>query len=294
MLQIFVNILTGISKLIKFESIKLKNFVGVIQGRLLPKYEGRYQAHPKDYWQDEFILAKDVGLDCIEFILDYNDANVNPLSSLKGVDEIKKIIQETGVQVRSICADYFMEAPLHSEDPTIRKRSLQVISALIENGAKIGVTDIVIPCVDNSSISNKTASLFVKQLSKVLEIAENKKINLSLETDLPPKSFLALLDSFDSKMVTVNYDIGNSASLGFDVIEELNCYGHRISDIHIKDRIFDGGPVKLGHGNANFSVFFNKLKEFNYTGPFIMQAYRDNEGLIIFKEQLEWIRPYFD
>ena len=30
------------------------NQVGVMQGRLLPKYKGRYQAHPKDTWQDEF------------------------------------------------------------------------------------------------------------------------------------------------------------------------------------------------------------------------------------------------
>ena len=57
----------------------MKNVFGVIQGRLLPKYEGRYQAHPKGYWEDEFEIAKNLGLDCIEFILDYNDADQNPL-----------------------------------------------------------------------------------------------------------------------------------------------------------------------------------------------------------------------
>ena len=43
-----------------------------MQGRLLPKYQGRYQAHPKDYWRDEFKIASSIGLDCIEFILDSN------------------------------------------------------------------------------------------------------------------------------------------------------------------------------------------------------------------------------
>ena len=52
----------------------MNNKIGVMQGRLLPKYQGRYQAHPVGYWQDEFIAAREVGLDCIEFILDYNDA----------------------------------------------------------------------------------------------------------------------------------------------------------------------------------------------------------------------------
>ena len=92
--------------------------------------------------------------------------------------------------------------------------------------------------------------------------------------------------------MTVNYDIGNSASLGFDPVEELEAYGTKITDIHIKDRICDGGPVVLGTGNADFSIFFKKLKEFNYTGPFIMQAYRDDEGLAIFKQQLVWIKSY--
>ena len=26
--------------------------LGIMQGRLLPKYKGQFQAHPKNYWQD--------------------------------------------------------------------------------------------------------------------------------------------------------------------------------------------------------------------------------------------------
>ena len=272
----------------------VKNNLGVMQGRLVKKYMGRYQAHPINYWKDEFHLAKKLGLDCIEFILDYNDYNENPLLTKNGIEQIQSISGESGVEIKTICADYFMDAPIHSLDFKVVAQSRKVLLKLINNAAKLGVTDIVIPCVDNSSIDESSSSIFVKQLSEVLEVAENKKINLSLETDLPPKSFLSLLDLFESKRVTVNYDIGNSASLGFNPIEELNCYGDRISDIHIKDRLLNGGPVILGQGNADFDVFFNKLKEINYSGPFIMQAYRDDEGLKIFKEQLEWIKPYLE
>ena len=89
--------------------------LGVMQGRLLPKYKGRYQAHPIGYWQKEFQLVKNMGLSCIEFILDYNDAELNPLLKLGGLDEIKAVSEATGVVVQTVCADYFMEAPLHSE-----------------------------------------------------------------------------------------------------------------------------------------------------------------------------------
>src|SRR5438552_1693776 len=82
--------------------------LGVMQGRLLPKYKGRYQAHPVGYWQDEFRVAADAGLALIEFILDFNDFDKNPLTSDRGVDDIAAVMKTTGVRVKSICADYFM------------------------------------------------------------------------------------------------------------------------------------------------------------------------------------------
>ncbi len=264
----------------------MKNKIGVMQGRLLPKYQGRYQAHPVDSWHKEFELAKEIGLDSIEFILDYNDAEKNPLLKSGGVDEIKALAAETGVVVATICADYFMEAPLHSEEQQISENSQQVMTRLLNNAAELGVTDVVIPCVDQSSLdSQEAADRFFEKLSPLVTLAEELGINLSLETDLPPRPFVNLLDRFNSDRVTVNYDIGNSAALGFDPVEELNAYGKRITDIHIKDRELAGGPVTLGEGDADFTKFFNKLKEFNYEGPFIMQAYRDEEGVEIFKQQ---------
>ncbi len=47
----------------------LDNPIGVMQGRLLPKYYGKYQAHPVGYWKEEFYLAQHRNLKNIEFIL---------------------------------------------------------------------------------------------------------------------------------------------------------------------------------------------------------------------------------
>jgi L-ribulose-5-phosphate 3-epimerase len=264
-----------------------------MQGRLLPKYQGRYQAHPVGYWEDEFFVASSIGLDCIEFILDFNDVEINPLMKDGGIEEIKKVIMDSGVQVNSICADYFMEAPIHSEDKHVSKTSKEILTNLINKSSQLGIKDIVIPCVDQSSLNHKADEIrFINALKPVIEIAEDTKINLSLETDLPPQKFLDLLNSFKSNCVTINYDIGNSASLGFDPIEELDTYGDKITDIHVKDRKLGGGSVTLGKGDSDFPAFFKKLEEFNYSGPYIMQAYRDDEGIEIFKKQLAWISPY--
>ena len=265
-----------------------------MQGRLVPKYQGRYQAFPIGMWQDEFKVAKECGLDLIEFILDFNDADKNPLLKPGGVDEIVNISRDTGVSVKTICADYFMEAPLHSNDNKVVEESLKVLEKLLEAAKVLKITDIVIPCVDQSSLKTKEAvDEFVKQVAKIIPIIEKENINLSLETDLAPKPFIELLNKLNSKNISVNYDIGNSAALGFDSDKELELYGDRITDIHIKDRVLGGGPVILGEGNADFVKFFRKLKEFDYQGPFIMQAYRDDEGVEIFKSQLNWIKKYF-
>ena len=262
-----------------------------MQGRLLPKYQGRYQAFPIGNWQNEFKVAKECGLDLIEFILDFNDAKENPLLKLGGNNEIVNMSKDTGMSVKTICADYFMEAPLHSNDNEVVEESFIILEKLLETAKTLNITDIVIPCVDQSSLKTKeSVNVFVKQITKIIPRIEKENSNLSLETDLAPTPFIELLEKLNSKNITINYDIGNSAALGFDPIEELEAYGDKISDIHIKDRVLNGGPIVLGEGNADFYSFFDKLKEFDYNGPFIMQAYRDDEGLEIFKKQLLWFK----
>ncbi len=266
-----------------------------MQGRLLPRFRNRYQSHPLNYWQAEFFIARDLGFDRIEFILDYNDYEQNPLMSPDGIDEIKAIIVESGVEVKSVCADYFMEAPFHSEH---QQKSEEILLELIKNSKQLGVIDIVIPCVDHSSL--KTAQdfdMFVESINNVLPSAEEAGIFLDFETDLEPKTFLFLLERFDSKNVKVNYDSGNSAALGYDVREEFDTYGSYISNLHIKDRVLGGGSVMLGNGNARFDELFKKLKEIDFNGVITMQASRDEDyiqDLQRIKLQKEFLQTYID
>ncbi len=261
--------------------------LGVMQGRLVPKYQGRYQAHPKGYWQDEFPVAADLSLDLIEFILDFEDAQRNPL--LCDVNAIRSIIDETGVGVRSICADYFMVAPIHTAS-----ESIDLLNTLIATADDLGIADIVIPCVDGSSIRTKgEMAAFVAAVGTSAVLAAKAGVNLALETDLAPGPFIDLLDAIGSDAVTVNYDTGNSAALGFAPREEFDAYGARISDIHIKDRPRGGGPVVLGDGDCDFGTVFELIDQYGYDGPLIMQAYRDDEGVAIFRHQRDWLADRF-
>ena len=265
--------------------------LGVMQGRLLPKYKGRYQALPVGYWQNEFDIAASLNLNLIEFIFDYDECNSNPLFSRAGLQEISQKIKSSGVSVKSVCADYFMEAPLHDNDPIISNHSISIFEKLIENSSIIGISDVVLPCVDQSSIADEKCQDRLIGILKEFEfLLKKRNIRVSLEADLAPTSFANLLDRIASNYVWVNYDTGNSASLGFDPDEEFIAYGSRISDVHIKDRTIGGGPVMLGLGDAKLSRIKALLEEYNYPGPVIFQAYRDDEGLGVFKKQLDYWR----
>ena len=105
---------------------------------------------------------------------------------------------------------------------------------------------------------------------------------------MEPNAFKNLLKQLNSSSITVNYDTGNSASLGFDHLEELNAYGDRISDLHIKDRLRGGSFVTLGSGDFDIEGFFSKFDLDQFNGPVILQCFRDDEGIALFQKQLNY------
>ena len=68
--------------------------------------------------------------------------------------------------------------------------------------------------------------------------------------------------------------MGNSAALGNDAVEEIQLYGNKLFNVHIKDRILGGSTVPLGEGTVNFKKVFNELHLIGYEGNYILQAAR--------------------
>jgi L-ribulose-5-phosphate 3-epimerase len=82
----------------------------------------------------------------------------------------------------------------------------------------------------------------------------------------------------------VNYDSGNSASLGYQVKSEFASYGNRIGSVHIKDRKLGGTTVPLGTGNADLQSVFRGLADLNYRGDYVLQIARSESG-----DEANWI-----
>ncbi len=252
-----------------------------MQGRLTqPKGRG-IQFFPFENWEEEFRIARKLGLNEIEFIFDFEDYKQNPLWTIDGVNRIKEIRTETGIQINAVCFDYFMRRAFFKEDVQQVKRieeNTQIIKTILESMKQLQIKLLEIPLVDDSSLkSDKEKAAFREWLLKIIDYAD-ETINIALETDLSPKDFKEYLNLFNHPRVGANYDSGNSSGIGYDLYEEVTTLGDYIFNIHIKDRIYQGTTVSLGTGSADFDRLFKGLSEIKYKHNFILQAARGVEG----------------
>ena len=252
-----------------------------MQGRLTePKGRG-IQFFPFDHWREEFNMGKALGLDEIEFIFDYDRYQDNPLWQDNG-EAIGAAIDQSGVQVYSVCFDYFMRRAFYKRQGHEREKLLEenrrVLRHVLANMLGQGIRLIEIPLVDDSSLQSDTEAKAFREFLLPIVDQTDVSISFGLETDLEPHCFLEYLKSFGTERVGANYDSGNSSGLGYDPYEELTILGERIFNIHIKDRQYHGTTKQLGTGSADFESFFRALKEIGYDGSLILQAARDEDG----------------
>jgi|APSaa5957512535_1039671.scaffolds.fasta_scaffold03299_4 L-ribulose-5-phosphate 3-epimerase len=253
---------------------KIHNKIGIMNGRLSESINGKIQEFPKHSWKQEFESASVCGFELMEWIFDTYEKN--PLMDNDGIKEILNLSQKTGIVINSVLADFFMEKRLVNVSEFVLQKNLDVLEILIKNCNRIGVKILEIPFVDVSSLSTKEdQSQLVFNLQRILPLLDEYDILLTLETDLVPKSFSELIKSFNHSNIKANYDVGNSAALGYNITEELTTFGNLISNIHIKDRKFHGQTVPLGTGDVDFDLFFNSLRQINYDGNFIIQGARE-------------------
>lgn len=252
------------------------NPIGIMQGRLSPPAGNRIQSFPIKTWRHEFTLAREAGFDSIEWVYEIETEAENPIRSDDGIEEIRRRIEETGVKVFSICADYYMRERLVDRKGNPSEARVKHLLWLIGRAGLLGVRYLVLPFVDEASLrSSKEVEGLKALLRAVLQVAERARVELHLETDLAPQELNLLLRTMDHPLLRANYDIGNSAALGRDPSEELPLLLAWLGSVHVKDRVLGGSSVPLGTGSADFSAAFQIVGSAGYQGPFILQTARE-------------------
>ncbi len=277
----------------------MKHRIGFMQGRLSLLIDGRIQAFPWPYWQQEFPLARECGFCCMEWTIDQDRLHENPLLKAVGQTEIRALCRRYGVGIPSLTGDCFMQAPFwksHSTEREILQRDFHTIT---EACAAVGISIIVVPLVDNGRLENpEQEDIVVAFLQGQAQFLRDRSLRVAFESDYDPASLTRFIQRLDPGVFGINYDIGNSAALGFSPAEELAAYGHRVVNVHVKDRVLGGTTVPLGTGNADFETVFAGLARARFSGNYILQTARAADGdhaaaLCRYRDMtLDWLTRY--
>jgi L-ribulose-5-phosphate 3-epimerase len=242
--------------------------VGLIQGRLTPADGRGIQFFPSGpgEWQHEFEVAKEIGIPSIQWVCDL----INPLFDEAFRNEVREVIERTGVIIRNMDVQFLTTMDIADCPEDLMKK---ICSSL----ADIQGGTVEVPLLAASTLLEKEKySVRVAALKRFVSVAKESKTPVAVETDLPPNELAVLLQEVPE--VSVVYDTGNSAGLGYEVQEEIAAYGNHISNVHIKDKPKDGVTVPLGKGDADFVTLFKLLRDMSYSGAITLQAARGEDG----------------
>ena len=258
----------------------IESRIGFMQGRLTKPNLGVIQQFPKDGWKEEFDKANKINLRLMEWTLDNETYANNPLVDKSKISTISALKEKFRISIPSLTADCFMQSPLWDRDnEACEEKNINRFHKLVKSCQLNGIEYIVMPLVDNSSLnSTYKQNTLLAIFSELTSYIRHCGIKILFESDLEPKSLSKFIEDYPEDTFGINYDIGNSASLGYDVIEEISLLKDRIMNVHVKDRKYQGCTVPLGEGDAKLHIAIQTLRRYGYKGNFILQTARTYDG----------------
>jgi L-ribulose-5-phosphate 3-epimerase len=253
--------------------------IGFMQGRLSALVDGKIQAFPWNEWREEFPRAKAIGLSRMEWTIDQERLRENPLTTESGRGAISRLSRGNAVEIPSLTGDCFMQAPFWKADGQARETLIADLDLVLASCAALRIVFVVIPLVDNGKIeSPEQAEVLLRVLLDRSAALSRHGTRIVFESDLPPTELAQFIARFPQELFGINYDIGNSAALGFDCGEEIAAYAPRILNVHVKDRLRGGTTVPLGSGAAELAKAIRLIENSGYSGQYVLQTARAADG----------------
>jgi hexulose-6-phosphate isomerase len=249
--------------------------IGFMQGRLSALVDGKIQAFPWDEWREELPRAKALGIGRMEWTIDQERLRENPLTTEAGRGEILRLSLENAIEISSLTGDCFMQAPFWKATGRAREALVADLDLVLASSATLGIEFVVIPLVDNGKIETpEQGEVLLGTLLERSASLSKQRVKIVFESDLPPPELAQFIVKFPREVFGINYDIGNSAALGYDCGEEIAAYAPRILNVHVKDRLRGGTTVPLGTGAAELAKAIRLIENSGYSEQYILQTAR--------------------
>jgi len=220
-----------------------------------------------------------MGLDGVEPFFGTAD---DELLSWSG-EEIERFLlcaKRLGVCIPSTALGVFNNDP-SLIDPRGRDRAVDLITRALRFTAAVEARTMLLCTYLQSApdTAEKKANL-LNVIRTVLPLADQLDVAVALESPLPAKELLDLLDATESDRTAVYYDLGNAVALGFDPAEEIRLLGRRILSVHVKDSSDSLGALHLGRGRLDLAASIEALKSIGYDGWLILETPGGDESSV--------------
>jgi sugar phosphate isomerase/epimerase len=220
-----------------------------------------------------FSKAADLGFHGIELGigLDYRE---DPLWTGEGDtrQKIKESVQKTEVQAASICLhllNYAENSPA-SREAAHRETAREIIIKTAEACGQIGISVILVPFFGTAALkSEEQVQLLISEMGHLAPVAADNEVCLGLETALKAPDMVRIVESVSSDYVQVYFDTGNTAGIGYDVVEEIKGLDRYIVQTHIKD---DPSTRMLGEGKIDFKEAIKAFKVIGFDGYLMLET----------------------
>lgn len=196
---------------------------------LLGMYE---KAVPGDLsWAEKLSVAQESGFDYVEISVDETDAKLARLDwTAEERRQVVRAQEEVGLPIRSMCLSGHRKYPFGASDPSVRKRSLEIMDAACDLACDLGVRTIQLAGYDvyYEDGTEDTRKWFAENLARGVEMAAERGVLLGFETMETPfmdtvEKAMAYVDQINSPYLGVYPDMGNLTNASF-------LYGKSVSD----------------------------------------------------------------
>jgi L-ribulose-5-phosphate 3-epimerase len=255
--------------------------------------DGLAGTHPID---DALAQAASAGFEALELCIGTEGALTTDMTEAECA-ALRQTIDASGIIVETVaCALTWAHNPT-SDDPAVRRRSIDLHKAAVERTAWLGCEAmLMVPGVVNSPITPEESipyPIAVERsrdaVGEILNVADRVGVDLCLENVwnglfLSPMEFATFIDFFQSDRLGIYFDVGNIMRYHQHPPHWIDFLGDRIKRVHIKDfaETFDWQGTyafaDLCEGNVPWAETIDALRAIGYGKPLIaeMMPYRDD------------------
>jgi hexulose-6-phosphate isomerase len=205
------------------------------------------------------------------------------------LEAIKEEANLSGIEIASICLhllNYLENSPASNETGH-RENGCMILKRALDVCSVIGAPVILVPFFGTALLKSEKQIDFLIEETRILSsFAEDKGVNLGLETSLNAPSLGQVIESIGSDYVGAYFDTGNAASLGFDVLQEIEELGKLIVQVHVKDTPFGS----LGEGKIDFVKVFDALRKVMFDGYLMLETPSSDDSVKAASINLDFIK----